>query len=612
MKFYEKLLICIGRENYVRLVLLYVMMLVLSAFEVICAALFVPFLAVIEDAARARDYGWLEFALERLGDSSQRAAVLTCCVALCVAYAIKNLYTLGFKYYQADFVRGMHARLARTLLQKYLQSDYIAHVSRHSADLIRNVNQDTSSVFSNVIRALLVVSVEGVVALGLLLLLLVKNVTITLMAVVIFGLLGTLVYRASQRYTYLYGQRSRQASAEMIKWTMQSLGSIKETKVMNKEAYFLGRYDTSVDLYNRMAVRFALLNETPRLAIEVLGIITVMLMTLALLSQTTKEEALPLLGLFAMVAFRVLPSLARITSSLSLARYHRSSVDQVVAELTEESTQINQRDASAEGERMEFEREVTFEEVRFAYEPGQEVIQGCSLVIKKGATVAFVGTSGAGKTTLIDLLLGLLEPDSGQILVDGLPISERVSAWQRQVGYISQPVYMLNDTIRRNVAFGQHDEEIDEARLWAALEQAQLAEVVRQLPEQLEEEIGDSGVRLSGGQRQRIGIARVLYHDPEILVFDEATSALDNETEAEITRAIEALSRRKTIVMIAHRFSTIRHCDTIFVLDKGRVVSQGTYDELMASDVTFRRLARASAEQGRGEGDQEGEAPRAV
>lgn len=600
MKFHQKLLLCVGKEHHGALIMIYVMMLLMAAIEAVCTILFLPFLAIIENADKVQDYAWLVWVLERLEQNTQTSAIIVCCVMLFIAYLVKNIFTLFYKFTQAKFVRELHAQLALRLLRKYLESDYIKHISRNSADLIRNINQDTNSIFTNIVRSLLAASVEGIVALGLLALLLYQNVMITVMAIVIFGLMGTFVYRSSQRYTYRYGQMSRQSMAQMIKWTIQSLGSLKETKVMNKEDYFLARYNENVEIYQEASVKYAVIYEVPRLAIEVLGIFTVLLMTLVLLSQASQENALPTLGLFAIAAFRLLPSLTRIISSLSLARFHRSALDHVAEELDFDQQSIQGHHVKVTPQRelepIEFHDEVTLEHISFAYEPGRApVIDDCSLTIKKGQTVALVGTSGAGKTTLVDLLLGLLTPDAGQIKVDGQPVGDRVRAWQRQIGYISQPVYMLNDTVLRNVAFGLFDHEIDEERIWAALEQAQLKETIEALPGQLMTEIGESGVKLSGGQRQRIGIARVLYHNPQILVFDEATSALDNETEAEITRAIELLSKQKTIVLIAHRLSTIQHSSVIFMLDHGKVIARGTHDELMATCPAFHKLATASS-----------------
>lgn len=591
MKFHQKLLYCIGRENYVGIAVIYMMMIVMAGLEVVCATLFVPFLAIVEDSTQVQDYAWLETMLGWFDLQTASQAIMFTCSLLLLAYVVKNGFSLFFQYYQANFIQKAQAYLATKLLKKYLLSDYIAHISRNSADLIRNINHDTFSVYSNVVRALLMVLVEAIVALAMLILLLVQNVYITLIAMCMFGTLGVLVYRLSQRYTYSYGQHSRVAKAGMIKWTMQSLGALKETKVMNKEYYFLSRYLEQAEEYKTYAVKYKVVSELPRNAMEVLGMITVLLMTLTLIKQSTMEGTLPTLGLFAVASFRILPSLTRITSGLSLIRFHKSSLDSVVDDFEDDAVDSDVM-ARETFEPLTFEREIRFDDVSFAYEEGApDVIHHCSLSIGKGQSVAFVGASGAGKTTLIDLLLGLLKPDSGEIFIDDESIQGQEKRWQGNVGYISQPVYMLNDTVRANVAFGLRREDISDEDVWDALRQAQLEDVIQSLPEQLDTSIGESGVKLSGGQRQRLGIARVLFRNPDVLVFDEATSALDNQTEAEITRAIKALSLEKTVILIAHRFSTIEHCDNVFMLADGSVLAQGTYQDLLENCEPFKKLA---------------------
>ncbi len=599
MKFHQKLLLCVGKERHTELVIIYVMMLFMAGFEMLCAMMFLPFLAVLEAPENIANYAWAKHLLDDLGYTDHTSVIIFFCVLLLGAYVFKNVFALFYKYKQAHFTRTSHEKLAVALLRQYLKDDYIKHLSRHSADLIRNINQDTNSIFSNVMRPVLSVSVEMIIAAGLLGLLLYQSFTTTIFAVGSIGVLGAVVYKLSQRYTYQYGRTTRMAMGQMIQWTIQALGSIKETKVMNKEDYFLSRYEQSASTYKDTSVKYAVTHEIPRLSMEVLGIFAVLVMTLVLITTSSIAEALPTLGLFAVAAFRLLPSLTRMISGLSLVKFHRSALDRVVDDLTSPQPVLRRSSSSSQTETpskpLEFEHTLSFDRISFSYDPGQQpVIEECSLTIQKGQTVAFVGTSGAGKTTLIDLLLGLLTPDAGEIKVDGTSIQDDLPAWQKHVGYISQPTYMLNDTIARNVAFGLFDEEIDEERVWHVLEQAQLKSTIEALPDQLQNELGESGVKMSGGQRQRIGIARVLYHNPEILVFDEATSALDNETEAEITHAIQTLSKTKTIILIAHRFSTIKHCDQIFVLDKGSVLSQGTYEELYETCPTFHRLATAS------------------
>lgn len=591
--FFRKLLICIDNNEYKHLGLLFVLMLCMAGLEVLCALLFVPLLSIIESPASHTKYDWLIWILDIVGsETSTRTVIIASCSAVMCGYLIKNGFNLYFQHYREQFVRRSQASLAYRLLETYITSDYVKFVERNSADLIRNINQDIDKIFSNVMRPALTLLVEAIIMMSILCVLLYQNILITMIAIGIFGVLGTLIYRLSQHYTYFYGANMRRISGQMIKWTVQALGSIKETRVMAKERYFLKRYDENMDEFAHYMSRFAVVREIPRLGLEVLGIGTVLIMTLILLGNSANEqETLPTLGLFAVASFRMLPSINRITTSLTSLRFHKAAVDGIVYDLSEYS---NENVTLDEVGALSFDQEIILENVAFSYDEHTPIISECSLTIKKGQHVAFVGASGAGKTTLMDIILGLLTPTQGRVLVDGVDIHTHRRAWQQLVGYISQPVYMLNDTVRRNVAFGVWDEDIMDDEVWHALEHAQLTEVIHMLPGKLDELIGDAGVKLSGGQRQRLGIARVLYRNPEVLVFDEATSALDNETEAEINRALTQVSHHKTSLIIAHRFSTIRHCHNIFMLADGKVLAQGTYDELMANCPAFYQLATAS------------------
>lgn len=594
--FINKMMRCIDSTQRMRLAVLIVMMLCMAGLEVLCALLFLPLLSIIEDPETYSEHGWLMWIVDALGQkASTRSIIVTSCSTVLVGYLAKNAFNLFYQYYRAHFVRACQSLLAYKLLKRYITSDYVKYVQRSSADLIRNINQDVPKVFGQVLTPTLTALVEVIILMSILGLLLYKSFMITVIAMGIFGTLGTVLYKVSQRYTYSYGAKIRHLNGQMIKWTIQSLGSIKETRVMAKESYFLGRYDENMDIFTHYISRFAVVREIPRLGIEVLGIGTVLMMTLVLLGgQGENQETLPTLGLFAVASFRMLPSINRITASLTLLRFNRSALDGVIEDLDGDDTH-EEVDLTV-GAPLAFERDIVLNDLHFTYEANAPVLQGCTLTIKRGQNVAFVGASGAGKTTLMDIMLGLLTPDQGQVLVDGVDIHAHSRSWQQLVGYISQPVYMLNDTVRRNVAFGLMDDEIDDDLVWKALTNAQLLEVTESLSEGLDTPIGDAGVKLSGGQRQRLGIARVLYRNPEVLVFDEATSALDNETEVEINRSIEQASRHKTSIMIAHRLSTIRHCDVIFMLEHGRVLAQGTYDELFEHCEQFHRLATITEE----------------
>jgi ATP-binding cassette subfamily C protein len=332
----------------------------------------------------------------------------------------------------------------------------------------------------------------------------------------------------------------------------------------------------------------------PRLLIEAVAIGALVLLVVLMISQPGDNIAsvVPKLGLFAIAAMRLMPSLSKLFSALTSLRDNVAAVDTLYADL-KDGIALRQHPSEDKKPRTAFSytRNIRLEKLSYSYpQTNQNVIDGVDLVIERGQSVAFVGASGAGKTTLVDLVLGLLEPTSGDIRVDGREIHDDLYGWQSLIGYIPQDTYVTDDTLRRNIALGRTDAEIDHVQIERVLRLAQLSAFVEDLPQGLETDVGERGARLSGGQRQRIGIARALYHDPDVLVMDEATSALDGETEKEITTAINQLSGKQTLIIIAHRLSTVRHCDVIVLLEAGRIVDQGSFASLVERNAEFHHL----------------------
>ena len=343
-----------------------------------------------------------------------------------------------------------------------------------------------------------------------------------------------------------------------------------------------------------------LLQIAPRFFIETLsvgGILAVLLFMMA--QERSIESILPTLGVFGLAAVRLMPSLTRLISALTVIRSSQPSLDLVTQDLRAlSSSDADLFLAPGPKEELPFTKNLNIHELSFHYPDVKEpTLRGLNLSITHGESVAFVGASGSGKTTTVDLLLGLLEPSSGHVRIDGVDIHTALKTWQQRIGYIAQPTYLLDDTVRRNIAFGVPDALCDEERVWEAIKAAQLQEHIQRLPQGLDTVVGEHGARFSGGQRQRLGIARALYHRPDVLVLDEATSALDNETEREIVRTISELGGERTVITIAHRLSTVRHCDRIYFLSDGQVAQEGTFDELLESSEAFRRMAQAQIQQ---------------
>jgi ATP-binding cassette subfamily C protein len=381
----------------------------------------------------------------------------------------------------------------------------------------------------------------------------------------------------------------------MIQWITQGLGSIKETKVAGREDFFLRWFSEASRRFARASLVFSIMSALPRLVIEVVAVGGMLLVvTVILLRGDELSTAIPRLALFAMAAVRIIPSLTRLFSALSSIRFYGPAVPPLhrdLAQAWEDETRLREATLTVRKEQPLLLDALEFREVGFTYEGASApALAGISLRIARGSSVGFVGPSGSGKSTLIDLLLGLLAPQSGRIVIDGVGLQGVVADWQRSIGYVPQSIYLLDDTIRRNVALGIADEQIDDHAVRRALRQAQLESLVERLPAGTGTVIGENGVRLSGGERQRLGIARALYHGPQVLVLDEATSALDHHTENEITRTIRALVGERTVIVVAHRLSTVQMCDTIFVLTNGRIADAGTFEQLLAHSAEFRTL----------------------
>jgi ATP-binding cassette subfamily C protein len=418
-----------------------------------------------------------------------------------------------------------------------------------------------------------------------------------LISLATFLLLGgatTAFIRVVRRRLVYFGQEIQQFRMKMIQTVNEGLGGIKLTKVLGREAHFGRAFAEQSARYAESARFRQIMSDLPRLYLETAAIIGLLgVAALLVAERRSVQSIIPTLSLLAVAVVRMIPSFNRITASMTTIRYGRFSLDVVFADLRALKAERDTPDFPI-APTVEFRRSLELHHLTYQY-PGSAApsIFDVSATIPRGSAVAFVGATGAGKTTLVDLILGLLEPTEGQVLVDGQDVLTNLRGWQRRVGYVPQDTFLVDDTIRRNIAFGLSEHDIDEGALWGAAEAAQLSDFVRALPGGMNTVVGERGVRLSGGQRQRIGIARALYNSPDVMVFDEATSSLDNETEHFVMQAIEKLRGDRTIITIAHRLSTVRYCDRLFLLHNGKLTAEGSYDELLGDSVAFRRLAGA-------------------
>ena len=589
-----KILYILG-DDHKRLAGLLALMLGGALLEALGLVAVLPFLALLSNPERVDDVPLLGSLGDAFGlETTRELLVLSCAIVLSV-FVIKTAYLTALFAIQARYIFGHQARLARRLFEAYLASPYPFHLRRNSAELLRNSNASVLIIFTQVVLPVAYLIIEIMVMVVMLTLLFALAPVATLSAIASIGALVVVVQLVLRRRLGAISREQQMHQASIIRWVQQGLGGIKETKVLGREAFFVEMYGRSAGRYADALRRLRFASDAPRVLIEgvTLGGLFALLLVLLLLGQDV-DALLPVLGLFAMAAIRLMPSASRILTALTAIRGSFAALDDVYADLRETERTTGTFDR-ATGSEVHLRDAITLDHVGYQYEGAAGLaVDDVSLVIARGESVAFVGSSGAGKTTLVDILLGLLQPTTGAVRVDGIDVAGAIPAWQRRVGYIPQPVYVLDDTIRRNVAFGLHDVDIDDEKVWRALDAAQLRTFVNALPLGLEATLGERGARMSGGQRQRIGIARALYRDAELLVLDEATAALDNETERDVSRAIIALAGQKTIITIAHRLSTVRDCDRLYVLDEGRIVAMGSYNDLLANDEGFRRMALAA------------------
>lgn len=547
------------------------LMLVGMVLETLGVGAIVPalgFLTVREEAASVP--AWLgRFAVaDRF---TPRELVAAAMFALVAIYVVKAAFLAFLAWRQARFAFAVQANVSRRLFIGYLRQPWTFHLERNSAQLLRNVTTEVSNL-SNVVQAFIAISTEGSVLVGLTVLLLVVEPAGAGAVVSILGLAAWAFHRATRARLLTWGEARQRHDGLRIQHLQQGLGGVKDAKLLGREADFLAQYQEHNEGTARMGRRQFTLQQLPRLWLELLAVLGLASLVLIMLGQGRPFEALlPTLALFAAAAFRLMPSVIRIMNSVQLIRFNLPVIDT----LHDELALLERPEPPVPSQSLPFRGSIVLENVGFRYATAATpAIEGVSLTIRRGASVGFMGGSGAGKSTLVDVILGLLKPSGGRVLVDGVDIQANLRGWQDQIGYVPQSIFLTDDTLRRNVAFGLAEDQIDDEAVRRALKAARLDDFVAGLPAGVETSVGERGIQLSGGQRQRVGIARALYHDPAVVVMDEATSALDTATEQGIMDAVKALRREKTFLIVAHRRSTVEQCDTVFTLERGRLVGE--------------------------------------
>ena len=568
----KKFVYILDRHDKRMVVWLIVMGIIGSILELCGVSIFMPFVKIIMMPDYIQDNVFLNWTYRVGRFTSTKGYELFLCVVIIGVYVIKNIYLIIQKNVTYQFSFRIQKELATKLLNAYMKQPYTFHLKKNVAELQRALEKDVANFSQFVMQTMeLVAEISVCILIGLYLLTVSKTITI-----VVIGLLLICVFAfgiGTKRLSTGLGRDCQIYEAKIYQWINQSMGGIKEVKILNREDFFLESYNTYYAKYAKALQILKLLNMIPKYIVEAVcmtGLLIAIIIKM-LFGEADMIYFIPQLTVFATAAFRLLPSVGRINGYLTQMLSTLPSIDLVYHDLKEIEDYQESLHLDTVSEFV-FQEQIQVRDVTYRYPDGVEnIVTNVNLTIHRGETVGFIGPSGAGKTTMVDIVLGLLTPLKGNILVDGVDIYTNLNCWHRQIGYIPQTIYLSDDTIRANVAFGVRENEIDDEAVWRAVEQAQLDTFIKSLPEGIHTFVGDRGVRLSGGQRQRIGIARALYHDPEILVLDEATSALDNETELAVMEAIDRFQGQKTILIIAHRLTTIKNADVIYAVEDGKV-----------------------------------------
>jgi ATP-binding cassette subfamily C protein len=588
----KKLSRLFDRRDRVRAGILFVAMLGGALLEMAGVGAIPAFVATLTNPEMIRTHPLGSSVLEWFGADTDAGVTILAGVVLAVVFVAKAVYLTVLAWVLNRFVFQWQVTLAGRLLGHYLRRPYAFHLRRNSAELLNNTNNDAMGVVSGVVLPFLKIGMEVLTLAAIFGLLLWVEPVTSLAALGILGGASYIFARVVRTRVIRLGREQRRQREEMIRAVNEGLGGIKMTKVLGREDHFLARFQDASVAFAKVGMVRAVLAELPRLVLEVVAVLGLLAVAAYFLTSGGSTETLvPVLALLAVSVARMIPAFNRIVNSLNMTRWGRASLDAVYADLIESGG-----DEVLSEVVPPLRDRIRLEDVSFTYEGTDDpVLRGIGLDIRRGEAVGLVGPTGSGKTTLVDLILGLLVPPGGRVLVDGVDLRGQEMGWRRQIGYIPQDIFLADVSIRENVAFGVPSDDIDETAVWLALERAQLAEFVRGLPQGLDTAVGERGVRVSGGQRQRIGIARALYDEPQVLVMDEATSALDQETEQVVMTAIERLKGGRTLILIAHRLTTVEGCDRVVLLRDGRMVAEGPPAEILPLTSSSSGIPRPAA-----------------
>jgi ATP-binding cassette, subfamily B, bacterial PglK len=585
MNVYKKLRKLLTPSERRQLVTLLFLMLIGMVLEMVGIGLVIPAIALITKPDPAKSYPILQPILAFFGNPTQAQLVIGGMLALVGLYLIKTVFLIFMVWKQNKFIAGVQSGLSCRLFTGYLLQPWSFHLQRNSAQLILNVTNEVSIFISTALQPGMLVLTEGLVLVGVTVLLFMVEPVGSLIVVSTLGFAAWGFQHIMRNHLLAWGKARQLHEGLRIQHLQQGLGGAKDVKLLGRENEFIAQYQKHNISSTMVSQRQKTLMEMPRIWLELLAVAGLATLVLIMLGQgKSLDLLLPTMGLFTAAAFRLLPSANRILGAIQSLRYGLPVINTLQQEVELLSdAKLHERKAL-----LSFKHQLTLEHVNYHYlNAEKKALSNLTITIPCGSSVGFIGASGAGKSTLVDTILGLLTPARGCIKIDGVDIQTNLRGWQDQIGYVPQSIYLTDDTLRRNVAFGVSEDNIDDAAIQRAIQAAQLDDFIESLPDGLNTMVGERGIRLSGGQRQRIGIARALYHDPAVLVLDEATSALDTLTEKGVMEAINALHGKKTLLIVAHRLSTVANCDRLYKMEQGKVVEEGSFESVTNTRVAF-------------------------
>lgn len=590
----KKFSFVLTRDGIKKLIFISFGSLILSFCEVFGIGIVIPIMALFLDPQKIKSYTALRSIYKFIGPKDDIQFLSILIVIAIVFFVLKSIYSIFITYCQQSFIRKTYNRLADEVLESYLNRPYSFHLENNSAILFKNVYTEVGHFIAGFLTPFVLINSEVLVLLGIfsLLFFLYPKVTFSLIIVAVIILIG--INFSLKKKIGLYSLVREKSSEQIYKSALEALHAIKEIKVYRAQQFFLHNFSEANSKYSDSLLKFNVISGFPRYILETLIFVSMLsVMLVSIFLRKDPAELIPMMTAVGIAAIRFLPSINKIYTNIYNFRYASNSLDIVYKILQEDRIERETPDTISLGNLPEDIEPIRLENITFCYRTAPApIFKDFSLPVPAQKTIAFVGETGAGKSTLIDILMGLLIPSKGALYYGDLAITRKnLCEYRAKIGYVPQQIFLIDDSIEANIAFGVAPDKVDYQQLKRVIQICQLDSLIRDLPEGLKSRVGERGVKLSGGQRQRLGIARALYRSPEILILDEATSALDGYTEAELNKAIRNFMRDLTVIIVAHRLSTVERADIIYVMDHGKIIDQGSFKELTENSAVFQKLA---------------------